>query len=182
MPTIPAELQDSRVTRLTGADETLAVEVVQTDKNRLCVDAKMDGISKGGWQVIDPQECAGYLNITETIYSGPNWQAVFSDTGSGLFFGFHVDSDTDKLMARLTIDTKVIIEIAVKTLKEMKFQLSSGAAMFQNRNVFATDGDDLDFSPCWPIIYRSSLIVEVKRDDGNDVKIKKVFVFRTKEV
>lgn len=181
----PKGLKQSEVVRITGDDETKAATVFEDsddNKNRIAVEAKFEGITSGltAANIIDPQWCAGYIFDTETTYSGGAWADIYNENGEGVLFGFHIVSDTDKLQARLIIDTKTIFEVSVNLLKAVDFEINK-SLQYQNKQIFGTDGQEIDFSPCWPILYRNNLTVQVKRTDNNDVKVKSVFIFATRK-
>ena len=169
--------------RICGQDELYAADVVQTDdgKNRLCTETRRARYHTQS-DFIKASECAGYFFGTETTYPGsPNYTTNYSVTGKkGLLFGFHIDSDTDKLQVRFIADGKTIFEFEVKALKDLDFKTARGQ-QYQARQLFCTSGDDFDFSPCLPIRFESGFSIAVKKSNGNDLKIKRVYVFATEE-
>lgn len=175
------ELIRSDSTKIVGSDSGGIEEhfIGQTDR-RLWCDVKINYDSNPvSANIIDPQHYSEYKFFTETTYPGGGWQTIHTYNGSGLFFSYHIDSDNDKLMARIYIDGILISEIGVKQLKELDFQ--PPLAMYQNEQMFCTNGNDIDYNPNWPILYRQSILIQVKRDDDNAVKVKKLMVISTRE-
>lgn len=173
------EKDNSSPVVIVGADEMYAADVNQVDatgKKRLCVDAVLST------SVIKPSQHKLDYNLTEVTYAASAaYTTIFSVTGkSGLFFGCHVDSDTDKLQLELIIDgVTVITDLSVKNIKDFSFSVGEGAQFSQNKSgVFTINGQDYDFSPYFPIAYETSISIGIKKTDNNSTKIRRWIVRR----
>jgi hypothetical protein len=119
-------------------------------------------------------------NFTQQTVNN-TYSTIYSYSGSGLFFGFHVDTDNANLEVRLTLDFDVIFEdLSVSDLNLLDWNMGFGA--FQDGQFFNSGtGGDFDFSPRYPIPYTSNITIEAKRRTSGTAKVRAVGVILTKE-
>lgn len=171
MPDGPNELQYSGVTRLVGSAEDRAVDTVQDASNqtRLCVDAQESMSTK--FRVIS--------NSTKQALTGATYSTVYTATGKGRLFGFHLDTSSDEVMMRLVVDGEVIFtDIRFKLLNDAG--LNDGgylAGRFLYRRAAGQGG----FSPTDAIRFSSSITIQVARFGGGSYDLKQSFIFIAKE-
>jgi hypothetical protein len=128
-----------------------------------------------GLPLVDGSKWNLNYNWAEVIYP-PGWVTIWQRNSEGIIHGFHIDSDTDRLEVRVSVNGVVKFVVDVKTFKDMKFDVGQDAVLYQNRNMFATTGDDFDFSPTSDMYFSQSLKIEVRKNDGSSLKVKAWFV------
>jgi hypothetical protein len=189
MPTISSELQDSRVTRITGQDETYAADVgVRSDgKNALAVDAYVSGTIltwTNKLSYVDMNASNG--GIARGTSVSTSWTNVFSYTGSGLLAGFLINLETFTLWdVRLVIDGVVIFtlnsdDISGDTVYDLDDitdinQAYLGISKGSHDRVVYTSPLKI------PIRYQTSLVIAIKKTSGGTKKFQAGLVVLTKE-
>ena len=180
------EKDNSQPIVIVGRDELHGADVNDVDvtgKKRLLVQNFHYRGSATNIETVSSNYVIDKNFVQQVVVSGTTGYTLYTYTGSGILLGFHIDSDTDKLQVKLVIDSNDIFNgfIEVKSLKELKFDAGTGRVSFQSRSLIATDRDDFDFDPQYPIAFNSSMSIIIKRSDGNNTKVKKYFVEIVKE-
>jgi hypothetical protein len=173
---------DTEPRQVASPDNTKLVDVIQDTAgvDRLAVDSV---VSFGGSSAPVPCLPTTYRvdwSDTNINFSGASWQQWYSYTGSGVFLGFHADTDKNEAEFRILIDGQEIFEgIAVEFIKDIEFK--KDFTFFQNGNLFSSENEDLDFSPRYPICFASGVQIFARKQGGGSMKIKRYLVHLTKE-
>jgi len=170
MPTVPTELQDSRVTRITGQEETYAADVINSDKNRLCVDASISG--HGGLvPALTKKYRAEWLTSPKAL-GGVAYELVYEYVGTGYLHGYHLESSTDKVQYRMVVDGETLFDnLQPKYLKHLGLEAAARARLQQGSGPVAADGDEFDFSLRSPLKFDQHIRVYGKTDKGSSFSI-----------
>ncbi len=117
---------------------------------------------------------------TQTV-TNPTLTTIFTYSGSGLLFGFYLDTSQDDTQIKLTVDSDVIFSgITVKSLKDAGMQVTSDAQLAQ---IFlaVTAGSNFAFMSQYPIKYTSLVKIEATRSSAGSSDIRRTLVYLTKE-
>lgn len=104
------------------------------------------------------------INESVTLDAG-DYRILYQAKGPGVLHGFLLSTNTDQMQIRLLVDNRIVFrDINTHILKDFNFYTKNTGAMYQNGNLFCTNGNDFDFNPPTPIPFNNSLIIEVKCD------------------
>jgi hypothetical protein len=126
-------------------------------RKRLCVDAT--------WNV---EQQAQYLTskwrvmwdgVEISIPQSTTYTAIWTITGTGFFFGTHIDTDQESTQFRIVVDGEVIMtDVDLKFIKDLGFLIGGSVpTQLQNRQLWNSTGADLDISPPLPVRFNSSI-------------------------
>ena len=108
MSDIDREKQASAIVRLTNADETLEVDVIEQFGEKKLV-TKADVVIQGAnFRIIE--------NTVPLNFPVNQWTNVYSSVGPSAVGGMMVDFDTNKVRIRLTVDNVVVFNVGIENL------------------------------------------------------------------
>lgn len=124
-----------------------------------------------------------YTSKYRSIFDGTGltltgaFQTVYTYSGSGKFVGFILDFSSGNIAAgvKLTIDTDVIFDLSSADILDVQNGSgTSGGPVFDNLD------KKFSFEPPRPILYKTIITIEVKRDNGTP-NLTRLIVNHTKE-
>lgn len=151
-----------------GTDAT----VIGNSGNRLLVDSQLSS-------AVAPTYSSTYrlIHVVSTInLSGAAYQNVYSYTGSGKLINFVINSSSDDLEIKVTINGITIFENF--TAKEIN---DFGIRSVYNLPVNGTGAGSFHFVPNYPIQFTSSMQILARRITGGNMTISRYLITMTQE-
>lgn len=108
------------------------------------------------------------------------YQTIYTRSGTGLFFGFQVESDNSKINVRLTIDGGQVFDLPLDDIKTFQFNDTTDGRI-QMGGFLTAIGNVLDFSSRFAIPYTTSVLVEMASNDATNHKKKRYIVIQTED-
>jgi hypothetical protein len=136
---------------------------------------KVQNLSIGGPITTSSKFTVEYNN-GNTAVTGAAYTTFYSYSGSGLFWGFRVNTDQDGGQIQLTIDGNIIFTgITSKNISD-----SGGASVNFEYLSRAGAGSFYFFAP-YPIDYTTSVVLAAKRDNNGNLSVQQRIIYITKE-
>jgi hypothetical protein len=108
--------------------------------------------------------------------SGAAYQTVYSYTGSGKLISFAIDSSSDDLEMKVTINGVTIFEdITAKEINDM------GIRDVYNLPLNGTGAGSFHFVPDYPIQFTSAVEILARRVTGGNMNISRYLISMTQE-
>lgn len=136
-------------------------------RKRFCVDATWNVEQQA--QYLTSKYRIGWNNTEVTTTASASYTSIFSETGSGFFFGCHIDTDKEKTEFRFIVDGEVIVtDASLKFIKDLGFIIGANVpTQLQARQLWNSTGADLDFSPPLPVRYNTSFELLMRNPTEN---------------
>lgn len=121
------------------------------------------------------------------ITAGSGYTTAYSYSGTGKFFGFVFDYNSDQVRTKLTIDGNVIFELSMDEIEALQSFDGDGCDDSQDTGngvcgfIKKSAGNRLNFCPPCAIKYTSEVKIEIKRTGSSSKKLKDQIVILTKE-
>lgn len=132
-------------------------------RNRLCVDTIINQDNQT--QYLTSKYRIVWNNTTVTIPQSTSWTTVASYSGTGFFFGIHVDQDKTDTQFQFIVDGATIVSgMDIALMKDFGFVISTAVpAQLQNRQLFVTsNSNDLDFSCAAPMRFNTNWTFQMR--------------------
>jgi len=125
------------------------------------------------------------IEFDETdVTAGTAFATVFNYTGSGKFFGFILVNDHKEIETKLTIDgTEVIFSLKAEDVGAVQISNPDVPDLVQETGGIMTADNDktVALKLSFPIVFDTSVKIEVKRTEDTDHKVLRSMVSLTKE-
>jgi len=152
---------------LGGTDQT----IIGNTADRL----KVSALSAGG-PITTSKKFRVDFNNGNTAVTGAAYTTFYSYSGSGLFWGFRVNTDQDGGQIQLTIDGDIIFtNITSKNISD------SGGANVNFEYLSRAGAGTFYFFPKYPIDYTTSVVLAAKRDNNGNLSVQQRIIYITKE-
>lgn len=132
-------------------------------RNRLCVDTIINQDNQT--QYLSSKYRIVVNTTTANIPQSTSWTTVASYSGTGFFFGLHVDQDKDDTQFQFIVDGETIISgVSIAVLKDFGFVIGTSVpAQFQNRQLFVTsNSNDIDFCCAAPVRFNTNWTFQMR--------------------
>jgi len=151
-----------------GTDAT----VIGNSVSRLLVDALVSSTTASTYS-----STYRLVHSTTTInLSGAAYQSVYSYTGSGKLISFAINSSSDDLELKVTINGITIFEdITAKEINDM------GIRAVYNLPLNGTGAGSFHFVPNYPIQFTSAMQILARRVTGGSMTISRYLISMTQE-
>lgn len=121
------------------------------------------------------------LSVAATTLPATNaFVTLYTRTGTGLFFGFQADFNSQNVNVRMTLDSGVIFTLKIADVKLMQFNDTSTTRV-QSGAFLTTIGNTFDFSSRFAIPYTTSVLIEAAATDGTAHTNNNYIVFQTED-
>lgn len=130
-----------------------------------------------------PSETAKFrVDLTSNTISvlAASYTTVYSYSGSGRFYGGTLNQNSQNIYTRLTIDSNVIFDTRITDIALFDFDNTLNNSRTQMGAMFQINGNDLDVSFRYPIVFNSSVLIEQKSNTGSNQSSTARCIFITK--
>lgn len=166
---------------LTGIQAAQTVKVVgndQTGAEQVPVESILDNEGKGRLLAdvrVRPGEMVPTITnklrmrtnagVVTNLPASNAYQTLYTRSGTGLFFGFQVGFNSDKVNVRFTIDGGQVFTLSLVEIRTFQFNDTS-TTRCQAGSWLTTVGNILDFSSRFAIPYDTSFLIEAASNDS----------------